>query len=153
MMSNFKFSKKSLDTLSTVDGRLQALVHAVMKHTPYDFGIPSTGGKRTASEQKELFDKGWSKLDGYNKKSFHQSGLAIDIALYDEHGLCYKCLDKYEEMYGLFKTYFELLKDIGVFPKDSYIRWGFDWDRDNIRGDKDDDENFYDAPHFELRNI
>ena len=64
---DYKFSKRSKDTLKTVDGRLQALVYAVLDNSPYDFGIPSTGGIRTAEEQNELFKKGWSKLDGYNK--------------------------------------------------------------------------------------
>jgi peptidoglycan L-alanyl-D-glutamate endopeptidase CwlK len=88
---DYKFSKKSLDTLKTVDGRLQALAHVVLANSEHDFGIPSTGGLRTSEEQNKLYKKGWSKLDGYNKKSYHQSGLAIDIAVYDKHGLCYDC--------------------------------------------------------------
>jgi len=137
----YKFSKRSISVLDTVDGRLQALAYAVLDNSPFDFGIPSTGGLRTPEEQNALFKKGWSKLDGYTKKSYHQSGNALDIALYDEHGLCYKCKDKYGEVAELFKTYFELLKDIGVFPKESTITWGGNW------------QNFTDLPHFQINNM
>ena len=137
----YKFSKSSLKTLSGVYGPLEALVHSVLSNSKYDFGIPSTGGKRTADEQNKLFKKGWSKLDGYNKKSYHQSGMAIDIALYDEHGLCYECKDKYERIKEIMFHQFNVLKHIGVFPKESYIRWGGDW------------KTFVDIPHFELRNM
>lgn len=137
----FKFGKTSLRTLKTVDGRVQALTYAVLDNSPYDFGIPKTGGRRTASSQNALFKKNWSQLDGYNKRSYHQSGFAIDIFLLKDGKADYSCVDKYKEVAELFKTYFELLKDIGVFPNDSYIRWGGDW------------KNFVDIPHFEIRNL
>lgn len=137
----FKFSKSSEDTLRTVDGRLQALAYAVLSNSDHDFGIPATGGLRKAEEQYELFKKGWSKLDGYNKESYHQSGNALDIFLYDEHGLCYDCKDKYKDISKLFKSYFDLFKDIGIFPNDATITWGGDW------------ENFLDLPHFQINNI
>lgn len=149
----FLFSKKSLDVIKTVDGRLQALIHVVLAHSKYDFGVPSTGGIRTAKEQNALYKKGWSKLDGYNKKSYHQSGYAIDIAIYDEHGLCYKCKDKYEEISRLFIHHFNILKHLKVFPENSYIRWGGDWNMNDVRVDKDPNENFLDLPHFEIRNM
>lgn len=152
-MGKYKFSNNSLNTLSKIDVRLQALVHSVLEKTPYDIGIPSTGGIRTSEEQNELFKKGWSKLDGFRKKSYHQSGFAVDIVLYDEHGMCYKCLDKYEKISKIFINNFKILRHAGVFPEDSYIRWGFDWNMNGIRGDKDPYEKFYDAPHFELRNV
>lgn len=149
----YKFSKKSLDTLSTIYGPLEALVHSVLSLSPYDLGIPPTGGRRTPEEQNELFNKGWSKLDGYSKKSYHQSGMAVDIVVYEDGKKSYSCLDKYEEISILFMENFESLRELGVFPNTSYLRWGFDWDKDGVRGDRDPDERFYDAPHFELRNI
>lgn len=149
----YKFSKKSIDVLSTIYGPLEALCRSVLSNSPYDFGIPSTGGKRTADEQNELFNKGWSKLDGYNKKSYHQSGLAVDIAIYDEHGLCYKCIDKYEEVSRVFMKQFQKMKNIGIFPKNSYLRWGGDWNRNGILVNEDPKESFVDLPHFEIRNL
>lgn len=149
----YKFSKKSLKALSGVDCRLQSLMYATLSSSPYDFGIPSTGGLRTSEEQNDLYKKGWSTKDGYNKKSYHQSGLAVDVALYDEHGLCYKCIDKYEEIADIVISKFKELRDIGVFPFDSYIRWGGDWNRNGVRVDNDPNEHFLDLPHFELRNL
>ena len=33
------------------------------------------------------------------------------------------------------------------------LRWGADWDQDGIRVDKDQDESFFDGPHFELVEV
>ena len=103
--------------------------------------------------QNELFKKKWSKLDGYNKKSFHQSGFAIDIFLLINGRPDYSDIDRYWEMKELFFIQFEKMKTLGIFPPDSYIRSGMDWNRNNIRVDRDIKENFMDMPHFELRNI
>lgn len=149
----YKFSKSSLDTLYTVYGPLQALVISVLSNSPHDFGIPDTGGKRTSEEQNKLFKKNWSKLDGYSKKSYHQTGMAIDIFVYDEHGVCYKCKDKYNDIADIFFNKFDEMKAIGIFPKKSYLRWGNDWNKNGIPVDLDPDEHFQDLPHFELRNI
>lgn len=137
----YKFGKRSLKTLSGVYGPLQALAYAVLSNSPHDFGIPSTGGLRTAEEQNRLFKAGWSKLDGYDKKSYHQSGYALDVFALTNNKADYKRLDKYKEIADLFKTYFELLKDIGVFPEQSTITWGGDW------------KNFIDVPHFQINHI
>jgi len=137
----YKFNDDSIKVINTIDSRLGALVHCVLANSKYEFRIPSTGGLRTSEEQNELFNKGWSKLDGYNKKSYHQSGYAIDIALYDDHGLCYKCKHKYENIASSFKTYFDIFKNLGIFPENSKIIWGGDW------------KNFIDLPHFEIRGL
>ena len=50
--------------------------------TKIDIGIPSTCGFRTAEKQNELFTDGKSKADGYNKKSYHQTGKALDFYAY-----------------------------------------------------------------------
>jgi peptidoglycan L-alanyl-D-glutamate endopeptidase CwlK len=50
--------------------------------TTIDFGIPSTGGLRTAEEQFELFKDRKSKADGVVKVSKHQLGRAIDFYAY-----------------------------------------------------------------------
>lgn len=78
----YKFSKKSKRVLSTVDERLQRLMERAIEVSPIDFGIPSSGGKRTEEEQHKLFKEGLSKCDGYVKKSYHQSGKAVDVYAY-----------------------------------------------------------------------
>ena len=136
----FKFSKNSLDVLKTVDGRLQALTYAVLANSNYDFGIPSTGGLRTAEEQNALYKKKWSQLDGYNKKSYHQTGKAIDIFIITDGLADYKSIDKYRHVAFLFKKYFKLFKSLGIFPENSSITWGGDW------------RKFKDLPHFQINN-
>jgi uncharacterized protein YcbK (DUF882 family) len=42
---------------------------------------------RTAEEQKKYFDAGLSKADGYEKKSMHQLGRAVDIVILDNSGM------------------------------------------------------------------
>lgn len=75
----FALSKKSKDNMKGVDPRLIKIAEMAITITRVDFGIPADGGIRTAERQNELFKKGASKLDGYKKKSEHQSGKALDF--------------------------------------------------------------------------
>ena len=50
--------------------------------TAVDFGIPATGGLRTQDMQRVLFEDGLSRCDGYNKRSKHQTGNALDFFAY-----------------------------------------------------------------------
>jgi len=85
-MIDFKFSNTSLQRMEGVDRRLVAIAHRALRLTPFDFGIPASGGLRTAYQQKELFDEGLSQLDGYSKKSYHQTGKALDFFAYTTDG-------------------------------------------------------------------
>lgn len=76
---SFKLSQKSLENMAGVDHRLIRIAEMAIAITRIDFGIPADGGVRTASRQNELFKAGKSKLDGFNKKSEHQSGKALDF--------------------------------------------------------------------------
>lgn len=78
----YKLSKRSYERLNGVDAILIAIVTEAIKESPYDFGIPKSGGLRTAEEQYILYKKGRSKADGFKKKSYHQSGKAFDIFAY-----------------------------------------------------------------------
>lgn len=80
--SNFSYSRKSLSIISGVDSDMQKIAHRAIEISPIDFGIPSSGGHRTAEEQNKLFVAGASKCDGYKKKSRHQTGLALDFYAY-----------------------------------------------------------------------
>ncbi|MCP4990796.1 MAG: M15 family metallopeptidase [Colwellia sp.] len=80
MSKGFKLTGYSLKYLATVKSKaLKYAVEEFIKVTPIDFCIIKNGGYRTAEEQKELFDKGNSKCDGYQYKSRHQSGMAVDL--------------------------------------------------------------------------
>ena len=82
----FRFGEKSMSYLRTVDSSLiEVALRAIEisnKRGGIDFIIIKSGGKRTAEEQAELYAKGVSKCDGYKKKSYHQSGLALDVIAY-----------------------------------------------------------------------
>lgn len=73
---HFKFSKRSLDKLATVDKRLQKLVHRALELSEVDFTVIC--GIRTMEEQRELVRKRLSWT--YNSK--HLKGLAVDVVPY-----------------------------------------------------------------------
>jgi peptidoglycan L-alanyl-D-glutamate endopeptidase CwlK len=78
----FNLGTNSIKNLAGVDGRLIDIADLAIKLTNIDFGIPSTGGLRTAEVQAKLFEDGVSKADGVNNKSYHQSGKALDVYAY-----------------------------------------------------------------------
>jgi len=78
----FTLSENSKKNLYGVDAELFAVVELALTITKVDFGIPRYGGKRTAGEQNALYKAGKSKLDGYNKLSYHQTGKAFDVFAY-----------------------------------------------------------------------
>jgi peptidoglycan L-alanyl-D-glutamate endopeptidase CwlK len=71
-----------MERMKGVDSDLQIVFHAALDDSPIDFGIPAHGGRRTPGEQNELFIQNLSKCDGFNTKSKHQSGNALDFYAY-----------------------------------------------------------------------
>lgn len=95
-MSNFSFSSRSVERMAGIDPRLIEIATLAIKLTKIDFGIPEFGGKRSAEDQNKLFKSSppKSKLDGHEKISNHQKGLALDVysyvdgaASWNEHNL------------------------------------------------------------------
>ncbi|MEZ8808947.1 M15 family metallopeptidase [Vibrio atlanticus] len=127
-LSQFALSARSESRMIGVHGDLKRVVRRAIELTPFDFGI--TSGKRTAEEQNALFKKGASQLDGYSKKSRHQSGHAIDFVVYDENSKVTWGFIYYEQVSWAFK---QAAKELNV-P----IVWGGDW------------VSFKDGPHVEL---
>lgn len=86
-------------------------------------GIPIfiTETLRTAERQKELFNKGASKCDGYKVKGNHQSGMAWDIACRGAELYSHAIMDR-----------------AGALAKELGITWGGTW------------RDFPDKPHFEV---
>lgn len=78
----YRFSGSSLANRHGVDGRLIAISDRALEITVIDFGIPKTGGLRTAETQRTLFEQGSSPLDGTNRRSKHQDGRALDFFAY-----------------------------------------------------------------------
>ncbi|MFA0093730.1 M15 family metallopeptidase [Vibrio splendidus] len=127
-VSDFVLSARSETRMLGVHGDLKKVVRRALELSPYDFGI--TSGKRTAEEQSALFKKGASQLDGYSKKSRHQTGHAIDFVVYDENNKVTWGFSYYEQVSWAFK---QAAQELNV-P----IVWGGDW------------VSFKDGPHVEL---
>ena len=128
--NEFKLSNRSLERLQGVDEVLIDIIKEGIKESPFDFGIPQDGGIRTSERQNFFFKKKVSKCDGYNKKSYHQTGKAFDIyafvngkASWDENYLTAIA----RHLQGI-----ALAKGIKLF-------WGGDF------------KSFKDMPHFEIR--
>lgn len=75
----YKFSNRSNQRRAGVDPRLMAISDRALEISVVDFGIPKHGGLRTAEEQNKLYKNNKSRADGYNTKSYHQSGKALDF--------------------------------------------------------------------------
>jgi peptidoglycan L-alanyl-D-glutamate endopeptidase CwlK len=126
----YKLSKRSYERLNGIDAILIAIVTESIKESPYDFGIPRSGGLRTAEEQYILFKDGKSKCDGFKKKSYHQSGKAFDIFAYVDGSASW---DK-EHLTAIAIHIQKIAKD--QFNVD--LEWGGDW------------KSFRDMPHFQI---
>ena len=127
------FSKRSKDNLATADERLQLLFNEVIK----GFDCIVIEGHRSVERQNKLYKKGFSKLDGINKKSKHNysPSLAVDVVPYP---IDWQDTNRMYYFGGYVKGVAERL---GL-----KIRWGGDWDNDT----KVNDHRFIDLPHFEL---
>lgn len=128
---SFKFGKTSRKRLEGVTPELiEVLELALEKYTKIDFGIPQYGGLRTAGEQYHLFQNGKSNADGYEKKSYHQSGKAVDVFAYVDGKASW---DKYH-LTHIATAILQAANELGV-----RVTWGGLW------------KNFVDMPHFEVK--
>lgn len=76
---SFSFSQRSLDNMEGVNPKLIEIAHRAIRISPIDFGIPGDGGLRTEEQQLALHAAGKSQLDGVVRKSYHQTGNALDV--------------------------------------------------------------------------
>jgi len=78
----FYLSNNSKKNMAGIEQDLINVANLAIQISVVDFGIPSTGGLRTAEFQKGLCDKGLSNCDGYKDISRHQTGEALDFYAY-----------------------------------------------------------------------
>ena len=112
-----------------IDAKLIRIAHRAIELTKVDFGIPETGGIRSAKVQYELFVKGASKCDGKNSKSKHQSGKALDFYAYVNGSASWQP----EYLAQIAAAFLQASIELG-YP----IQWGGLF------------RNFVDQPHIEL---
>lgn len=134
----FRFSKKSLVQLDTVDPRLKALAIQVLSVSPIDFTIVQ--GRRTVAQSAQNIKNGTSFLSDPSK-SKHVTGEAIDFAPYVNGKLDWDDREKFWTIAKLFKQEAEKM---GI-----KVRLGADW---NGSGSYKDEvqRGTFDGGHVEL---
>ena len=128
----YSFSQRSITNLENVDERLKSICYELIK--VIDFTVIE--GFRTRERQKELFDKGFSKIDGISKKGKHNyfPSRAVDIIPYKKGHNPFDGSKESEEMFNeLAKEFKSVAKELNI-----EVSWGGDW------------ESFKDLPHFQL---
>ena len=129
---SYMFSGKSKNTIDGVSNQLQVVMHRAIEISSIDFGIPASGGIRTAQEQNRLFMDGKSKCDGYDKLSYHQTGNAIDVYAY----VGGKASWKVEHLNIVALAVLAAASELGI-----KVKWG-----GHFKGG-------WDKPHFELIEV
>ena len=127
----YSFSKRSLSNLMNVDEKLVLICNELIKRI--DFTVIE--GYRTRERQKELFDKGFSRIDGILKKGKHNyfPSRAVDIIPYKKGHNPFDSSKESEEMfYELAEEFKKVAKELNIA-----ITWGGDWE-------------FKDLPHFQI---
>ena len=76
----FLFGKKSKKKLEGTNEVVQRVCKRALEISTVDFSI--IDGFRTQKQQKKMFDKGASELDGTMRISDHQTGMAVDVIPY-----------------------------------------------------------------------
>lgn len=149
----YSWGKRSVKNINTVNDVLQILAQKIISRLIYDVGVLNTGGLRTAEMQNEIFLAGNSECDGYEKKSYHQSGKAIDFVPYIDGALTWSngkaflsnakiVLECWEEMKAADQTQYY------------FLHWGGYWGDKDLDGDQlleITDKLGWDMAHFELR--
>lgn len=127
----YKFSKRSLNNLKNVDKRLIHICNELINHI--DFTVIE--GHRSLERQLELYEQGYSQIDGITKKGKHNylPSLAIDIIPYKKGHNPFDGSKESEEMFNtLAKEFKKVANELGY-----KITWGGDW-------------RMRDLPHFQL---
>lgn len=144
-MMAYVFGRTSKKRLQGLHPKLVALVEDVLATGVMDFSIIE--GVRTKERQQILVDRGASRT--MNSKHIKQAdgyGHAVDLYPYPidmdkVNGGYWPEIIRFGVLAGMMQT---------LAPKHGLvIRWGMDWDRDG----RTLDHSFFDAPHFEIKEI
>ena len=76
---SYTWGTRSMERLEGVNPILINCITIALRNSQHDMTIPNYGGLRTPEDQNELFKKGYSQKDGYEKLSYHQTGDAVDV--------------------------------------------------------------------------
>ncbi|MBN2571884.1 MAG: hypothetical protein JXA68_07120 [Ignavibacteriales bacterium] len=151
---SFKLGKVSLKNIDNISPYLKMIVKRAIDLTTVDFGIIHNGGYRTEEMQKEIFEAGNTKCDGVVKKSYHQTGLAVDLVPYIDGRYTWSNKLAFIEIYKAFLRAENELKDKGYIPENVYFHHGIFWNWKDIDNDGEitiSDKLGWDAAHHEQR--
>lgn len=103
-MNNYKFSKKSLEVLGTVEMELRVLMKEALKTSEIDFAV--TEGYRSLARQQELYRRGrdgkGGKIvtykDGERQRSKHQDRKAVDVVPYVDGKYDWNDIESYQKI-------------------------------------------------------
>jgi len=135
----FNFSKSSAQRMKGVHKDLITIFNEAIKNSPIDFGIPKDGGLRSAVEQNALYQINVSKADGFEKKSNHQSGNALDFYAF-VNGKASWDTAHLSMVAGVIMATAKRLKKEGKI--DVEINWGGTFGSNDFKG--------WDMPHIEI---
>ncbi len=138
-MSNFNFSKRSVEHMQGVDPDLIVIFTEAIKTCPIDFGVPVTGGLRTVKVQGKLFIDNKSKCDGILSISNHQTGNALDFYAYINKKASWDKVHLSIIAGVIMATAKRLLKEGKISIK---IKWGGEFGSQSFHG--------WDYPHIEV---
>lgn len=149
----FNFGRLSNQRRKDVSRYLIMTSNRAIQCSPVDFGVPEDGGGRIDERQNWIFKKGWSKCDGYKKKSFHQKKdefgefQALDLVPYiSGEGYCYDALGRFGVIGMLMLEAWQELQEEGNIPKDLFLHWGGLWKK------KKNKSLGWDLAHYEIRD-
>jgi peptidoglycan L-alanyl-D-glutamate endopeptidase CwlK len=133
-----EFGHRSKSKLDTLHPLLQKLLNEVVK----TLDITIVSGRRTAKEQDELYEKGYSKLKFPESKHNTSPSQAVDIAIWNKSKPRIRWEDRNQFIFMM--GYVKGLADkLGI-----KIRMGGDWNGDMIFT-----ESFFDPAHIELIEV
>ena len=132
---SYKFGQRSKERMQGIQEVLIECATRALSISKHDMTIPGSGGLRTPEQQNELFKKGYSQMDGFDKKSYHQSGFAVDVIPVTgyEDAAAFRHFSK-----CMFYSW-QLMEKEGKIPNDYFLYWGGHW------------QNFIDVPHYEIK--
>ena len=135
-----KFSRSSIQKLSTCHESLQQIAHKAIIHT--DFTVLE--GHRDQKQQDLYYSKGVSKLKFPHSKHNSSPSRAFDIAPYISGKVLINPagVAEYGQFYYMAGVVMSIAHNLGT-P----LRWGGDWNNNGAFSDN----NFNDLFHFELR--
>ena len=127
----FQLGKNSMKNMEGIDDRLIDIAELAITLSPIDFGIPSSGGFRSTQDQSELYTSGKSKCDGTAKKSYHQTGKALDVFAYVDGKASWDTL----HLTTIATAMLQSASQLGI-----ELQWGGLW------------RSWKDMPHFQIKD-